>query len=187
MISCIWFELKALIKKPKLFLLLLSGMVIGSFALVTYYVAGTQDLQQLDTVFEQKKVVEFRAFSDSLDGEKLLALIENEELPSVKYAAVSVYNNSDYDIFAVYYSDEFDSNFSGRYIHASDMGLANCVVTYGLKDKRININENPDQGCDSVHILIGVLLFIHPFFIEVFEFSFSIFKLVIRSSHFIRI
>ncbi len=140
MISCIWFELKALIKKPKLFLLLLSGMVIGSFALVTYYVAGTQDLQQLDTVFEQKKVVEFRAFSDSLDGEKLLALIENEELPSVKYAAVSVYNNSDYDIFAVYYSDEFDSNFSGRYIHASDMGLANCVVTYGLKDKRININ-----------------------------------------------
>ncbi len=142
MIRRLFFDAKSLVKRRWFFVLLLCGMTVGAFALITYYVASTEDLKNLDAVFMTNYVIEFRTDPDIYSGDKLLALIEDDKLPEVYYADVVSYSNPDYDVFAIYYNENYDASYSGRFIGPDDMGKRNAVVTYGLQDDEIKINGN---------------------------------------------
>ena len=134
MLYSIYYELKSFVKKKYIFLLLLIGMIVGAFSLIVYYVAGTEDLQQFDTMFLQDRTIEFKSNSSPMDGDILLNLINCNEIPTVDYASAISYDNSSYDIIGIYYKKENKAPEYGRYVNSNDMGQRVATVTNANED-----------------------------------------------------
>ena len=91
MVRIILKDIKSMLGRPLVFILLFIGLAVGSFAVVVYYVSSSTQLKVHQSVYGVDTVVEAPAFVGTSDEiQALIALADSGELPEISYlSAVS--------------------------------------------------------------------------------------------------
>ena len=129
-------DIKAMLKKPLLFLVMFIGLAVGTFAVIVYYVFGMNSQYLSKNWAGQNRVIEFSAgdvFKTS-DYQNLLKLFADGSLPEIDYASVSSYDSDEYDIIGIYYNTENSALKSGEIVNLSHLGTNSATVSADIYD-----------------------------------------------------
>lgn len=145
MIRIIWKDVKNMVRRPLVFLLLFVGLVVGSFSLVVYYVSSSQELKASRMAAGVDTVVEAPAGSgDIFEMERLLDWFREGTLPEIRYASAISYEYEDYDVVGIYCNTEEGAGAAdeGSFLNASMMGLNKAVVSADIfEDREAELGE----------------------------------------------
>ena len=145
MLRIIWKDVKNMVRRPLVFLLLFVGLVVGSFSLVVYYVSSSQELKASRMTAGVDNVVEAPAGSgDIFEMERLLDWFREGTLPEIRYASAISYEYEDYDVVGIYCNTEEGAGAAdeGRFLNASMMGLNKAVVSADIfEDREAELGE----------------------------------------------
>ena len=142
MYRLIILDIKAMLKKPLLFLVMFIGLAAGAFALIVYYVFGSNSQYLSENWGGQDRVIEFSAgysFKPS-DYQNLFELLTDGSLPKIDYASVSSYSSDDYDIIGIYYNTENSKLKSGELVNLTHLGTNSATISADIYDD-IGLNE----------------------------------------------
>ena len=138
MVRIILKDIKSMLGRPLVFILLFIGLAVGSFAVVVYYVSSSTQLKVHQSVYGVDTVVEAPAFVGTSDEiQALIALADSGELPEISYLSAVSFENEEYDIVGIYWDEqELEASYEGRFIDASMMGQAKAVAPRDIFDDR---------------------------------------------------
>ena len=103
MFRIIWKDVRNMLRRPLVFLLLFVGLVVGGFSLLVYYVSSSQELKASRMAAGVDNVVEAPAGSgDIFEMERLLDWFREGDLPEIQYASAISYEYEDYDVVGFY-------------------------------------------------------------------------------------
>ncbi len=138
MFKLIISDIKSLIKRPLLFILMFLGIAAGAFSLLVYYSLGSNSLYLGKNWANQNRVIEF---SDEVytagDHQAILSLIQDGSLPEINYASISSYDSNNYDIIGLYYNNDNSSLKSGELINITHMGEMVTTVSSDIFEENI--------------------------------------------------
>ena len=144
MIRIILNDIKSMLKRPMVFVLLFIGLIVGSFAVVVYYVSSSTQLKVNQSVYGVDTVVEAPSVVGTGDEiRSLITLVDSGELPEISYLSALSFENENYDIVGIYWGEEeMPAAYEGRFIDASMMGQAKVVAPRDIfEDKDAQVGD----------------------------------------------
>ena len=162
MFRIIWKDVRNMLRRPLVFLLLFVGLVVGGFSLLVYYVSSSQELKASRMAAGVDNVVEAPAKTGIFETIWLLDLLQEGTLPEIQYASAISYEYEDYDVVGFYCNTEEQVRAAdeGKFLDASMMGLNKAVASadiFGDREaelgERIKIKGQPYEivGLVSAH------------------------------------
>ena len=134
MLRLILRDLRNMLRRPVVSLLLLIGLIVGGFAMVVYFVSSSQELKIQRYISGEENTVE-APMRVSQDVQFFYDAVVGGELPEIRYAAVLSYKNPDYDIIGIYWDVEgVEAMESGAFIDRTMMGQMVAVAQPDLID-----------------------------------------------------
>ena len=126
------------------FVLLFIGLIVGSFAVVVYYVSSSTQLKVNQSVYGVDTVVEAPSVVGTGDEiRSLITLVDSGELPEISYLSALSFENENYDIVGIYWDEEeMPAAYEGRFIDASMMGQAKVAAPRDIfEDKDAQVGD----------------------------------------------
>ena len=134
MLRLILRDLRNMLRRPVVSLLLLIGLIVGGFAMVVYFVSSSQELKIQRYISGEENIVEAPMRAPQ-DVQFFYDAVVGGELPEIHYAAVLSYKNPNYDIIGIYWDVEgVEAMESGAFIDRTMMGQMVAVAQPDLID-----------------------------------------------------
>ncbi len=144
MFRIIWKDVRNMLRRPLVFLLLFVGLVVGGFSLLVYYVSSSQELKASRMAAGVDNVVEAPAKTGIFETIWLLDLLQEGTLPEIQYASAISYEYEDYDVVGFYCNTEEQVRAAdeGKFLDASMMGLNKAVASADIfGDREAELGE----------------------------------------------
>ena len=122
-------DIKSILKKPFLILLLFFGLMVGAFSVVTVYTVNSSSKVISNAGFSKDRLIQCSSFYPEGEAEKMLDIVRSN-YPDVEYISVLSYQFSGYDVVGIYnMRDDVDGNYYGEPITAEDMGQYMAMIS----------------------------------------------------------
>ncbi len=141
MLHIVLKDIKNMLRRPAMFIILLLGIIIASASMVMYYTMGSKKINIINNSLGQRNTVEVKGYGMSefeIDG--ILELIEEGSLPDVQYIYAVDYDSENYDLLGFKsYHGEYSVKV-GNFIEDGDTGQ--CLVTADwFDDRTVEVGE----------------------------------------------
>lgn len=141
MFKIIFTDIKSMLKRPLLFLVMFFGIIAGAFSLIVYYISASNSQYLNENWASQDKTIEFYNCSISAPHiYKLMELLSDGSLPEIYYASVASYNSDDYDLIGVYNPNKTELK-SGEMISNEYLGTNTATVSSDIKEEDISLGD----------------------------------------------
>ena len=154
----IFQNMKNMLRRPFIFIILLIGLIVGSFAQIVYYVSSSAELRMGQVAFNSNRVIELSAYIDRHTYQTLIDMMSNGSLPPIHYAAFVSYEKADYDVIAAVWNDDgivLDSG--GKYITAEHLGKKVATVSLDIEGfEEVQLKDHIKINGNSFEI-VGVM------------------------------
>lgn len=128
MLRLILRDLRNMLRRPVVSLLLLIGLIVGGFAMVVYFVSSSQELKIQRYISGEENTVRRRCVCPRMCS-SFMTPWSAANCPEIRYAAVLSYKNPDYDIIGIYWDVEgVEAMESGAFIDRTMMGQMVAVA-----------------------------------------------------------
>ena len=145
MFRIIWKDVRNMLRRPLVFLLLFVGLVVGGFSLLVYYVSSSQELKVSRQAAGVDNVVEAAAQTgDVFEIQRFMEFFESGNFPEVEFASAISYEYEDYDVVGLYWHQEGEvaASYKGSFLDASMMGLNKAVASADIfGDREAELGE----------------------------------------------
>ncbi len=101
MLSTILKDIKNMLLKPVLFLILIFGFIAASASSILYYSYGSISLNVKSTMLNQDRVIEVKGYFGANEFYGIDGMIEEGRIPSVGYITAISYNSFNYDLIGL--------------------------------------------------------------------------------------
>ena len=141
MLRIILADIKSMLKRPLLFIVMFLGIAAGTFALTVYWLSASNSQYLSKNWASQDKTVEiYNCSIRKQEINDLMTLLTDGSLPDIYYASVISYDSNDYDLIGMYFPEQTKLK-SGEMISAEHLGKNCAVVSADLKDGGVSLGD----------------------------------------------
>ncbi|MBR4079538.1 MAG: ABC transporter permease [Christensenellaceae bacterium] len=142
MLHIIFQDIKSILKKPFLIILLFLGLLVGVFSMLTVYTMNSSSKVLSDTGFSKDRIIQFNSFFPDDEAEKVFSVILYNA-PEVEYISAISYQFPNYDVVGIYNTrEDISGNYYGDAITSDDMGQYSAMISEDLFE---NAPENGES------------------------------------------
>ena len=156
MLHIILKDLKSMMRRPVVFLLLLFGLIIGSASMIVYFTYGSEKLNNMDNMLIHGNSVEVQAnLGDSMEQQLMYELLTDGTLPEMIYASSISYDSEGYDVVGLLdFENYFTASGGGEFFTLEDKGLNAAVISSDLfGEENIEIGDKRVIAGQQVKII----------------------------------
>lgn len=134
MLKMILTDMRTMLKRPLLFIVMCLGLAALAFALTLYCITAPTSHFFSKNMPDKDKTVEIYDCSFyKRDMVNLMTVLTDGSLPEIDYASAVAYDSDDYDLIGMYAPSETEPE-NGEMINAGHLGKNHAVVSADLKD-----------------------------------------------------
>ena len=154
----IFMNIKNMLRRPIIFMILLIGLSVGSFAQIVYYVSSSAELRMGQVAFNSNRVIELSAHIDRHTYQTIIDLMSDGSLPPIHYAAFVSYEKEEYDVIAaVWNGDGIVLDSGGEYITAGHLGKKVATVSLDIEGfEEVQLKDSVKINGNSFEV-VGVM------------------------------
>lgn len=134
MLHIILKDLKSMMRRPVVFLLLLFGLIIGSASMIVYFTYGSEKLNNMDNMLIHGNSVEVQAnLGDSMEQQLMYELLTDGTLPEMIYASSISYDSEGYDVVGLLdFENYFTTSGGGEFFTLDEENQNVAVISSDL-------------------------------------------------------
>lgn len=147
-----------MLKKPLVFVLMIIGLIAGSFSFVIYYALSTHYTHMLNTIYFQDRCISFLPVDGNREVNNIIfQMLTDESLPEVEIASVISFSNPTYDIIGLYHSHpDLKASGGGAYITYQMQGKKVATVSIDAFVDTLDIGDTIQVGDQNMEV-VGLL------------------------------